>query len=88
MSIALPAGVWYDAPNRRYRVRRYKNRIPYLVGYFPTLEAALEAHAALSTQLSGVRQLKRGERVAAKPTATSFLAVATAMLNGGRRAFT
>lgn len=87
MSQPLPKGIWYDAPNRRWRVRRYKNRVPYLVGYFATLEAALEAHAELSEKLTTVRQLKRGEREIAKPTAASFCAMATAMLNGGRRAY-
>lgn len=49
---AVPRGVWYDAPNRRWRVRRYKNRKAYLVGYFDTLEQAVAAHAELDRSLN------------------------------------
>lgn len=77
---ALPKGIWYDAPNRRYRVRRYKNRVPYLVGYFDTVEEALAAHAQLDTKLSGIRQHRRGERIAASAPAATFSAFARAAL--------
>jgi hypothetical protein len=77
---ALPRGIWYDAPNRRYRVRRYKNRVPHLVGYFGTLEEAMAAHAHLDTKLAGIRQHRRGERVAASAPAATFSAFARAAL--------
>jgi hypothetical protein len=81
MSEKLPTGVWYDAPNRRYRVRRYKNRVPYLVGYFTTLEEALAAHAQLSVRLASVKRRQAGERVAASAPATTFFAFARAALS-------
>lgn len=36
-----PKGLWYEAPRRRYRVRKYHNNVVYGPYYFRTLEDAL-----------------------------------------------
>lgn len=60
--MSFPKGIWYDAPNRRYRVRKYKNRRAYLAGYYDTFDEALSALSSLDVQLSTVATRKRGER--------------------------
>ena len=76
-----PRGVWYEASNQRWRVRRYRNRKAFLVGYFDTLAEALSAHSQLDTQLQTIPQRKRADRTEeAIPVArfSSLLAIALA----------
>lgn len=75
----LPTGVWYDAPNRRYRVRLYRNHRMYLAGYYPTLDEALGAHAELKRRLESIPRLKRGERPAIVPVTARFASLARAV---------
>lgn len=42
---SLPRGIWYEEDRKRYRVRLYRNTIPYLKGYYTSLA---EAEAALN----------------------------------------
>lgn len=66
--MGLPRGVWYEAPKDhtrpkgRYRVRLYKNGIPYLRGYYDTVDAAIDALMALKTLLNDVPELPKRKR--------------------------
>lgn len=48
----LPKGLWYEAPKRRFRVRRYHNKVTYLKGYYRTYERAVAALTELNTELA------------------------------------
>lgn len=48
----LPKGLWYEAPKRRFRVRRYHNKVTYLKGYYRTLEEAMAALEELNAELA------------------------------------
>lgn len=58
----LPKGVWYEAPKRRYRVRRYHNKQVYGPFYFRTLEAALTRYEALCEELAQIPKEPRPRR--------------------------
>jgi hypothetical protein len=58
----LPKGIWYEAPKRRYRVRRYHNKITYLKGYYRTYGAACAAMDELNAELSMIPKEKRQRR--------------------------
>jgi hypothetical protein len=58
----LPRGLWYEAPKRRYRVRRYHNKVVYLKGYYRTLEAALAALEELNQELALIPKQPRKPR--------------------------
>lgn len=62
MKFPLPTGVWYEAPKNRYRVRLYKNGIPYLRGYYSTMDAALDALMTLKAILNKVPALPKRRR--------------------------
>lgn len=47
----LPRGIWYEADRDRYRVRLYRNTVPYLVGYYKTRDEACEALSGLRGRL-------------------------------------
>jgi hypothetical protein len=68
----LPRGIWYEAPKRRFRVRKYHNRVSYLKGYYRTFEEAEKALAELEAHLSTIpKERKRRE---AKPVHEPTLA--------------
>lgn len=58
----LPRGLWYEAPKRRYRVRRYHNKVVYLKGYYRTLEAAMAALNELNEELAQIPKNPRKPR--------------------------
>ena len=58
----LPRGIWYEESRKRYRVKLYRNNIPYLGGYFSTLKAALAKHAELKAKLKAIPKLRKGQR--------------------------
>lgn len=58
----LPRGIWYEAPKRRFRVRKYHNGVSYLKGYYRTFEDAKGALVELETYLSTIpKQRKKRE---------------------------
>lgn len=58
----LPRGIWYEAPKKRYRVRLYRNKVPFLAGYYKTLEEAEEALQLLKQHLATVPKLPKRKR--------------------------
>lgn len=58
----LPKGLWYEAPKRRYRVRRYHNKVTYLKGYYRTFDQAMAALNELNEELSLIPKVKRIRR--------------------------
>lgn len=62
----LPKGVWYEAPKRRYRVRKYHNKTVYGPYYFRTLEAAMARYESLCAELA---QIPKDPRPRRKPKA-------------------
>ncbi len=57
----LPRGIWHEKSKRRYRVRKYRNKVSYLVGYFKTEPDARAALKRLNTKLAAIPKNKRGE---------------------------
>lgn len=58
-SAKLPKGIWYEAPKRRFRVRRYHNKVTYLKGYYRTFGAAKAALEELNRELALIPKEKR-----------------------------
>jgi len=58
----LPKGLWYEAPKRRYRVRRYHNKVTYLKGYYRTLDDAMAALNELNAELAQTPKVPRKRR--------------------------
>lgn len=58
----LPKGLWYEAPKRRFRVRRYHNKVTYLKGYFRTLDEAVAALDELNSELKQIPKDPRRPR--------------------------
>lgn len=50
----LPRGLWYENAKRRYRVRRYHNKVVYGPYYFRTLEAAVARLNELNEELAAI----------------------------------
>jgi len=57
--LSLPKGVWYEADKRRYRVRRYHNKVVYGPYYYRTLEAAMTKHESLDDFLQTIPKTRR-----------------------------
>ena len=55
----LPRGIWYERSKNRYRVRRYRNHVTYLAGYFSTEEEAMAALAELDAFLDSIPRERR-----------------------------
>lgn len=71
-SEVFPKGIWYEAPKRRFRVRKYHNKVAYLKGYYRTYEEAVAALAELMSYLSLIpKERKKRE---AKPVRLPTLA--------------
>lgn len=69
----LPKGLWYEAPKRRFRVRRYHNKIVYGPFYFRTLDAAVARLNELNEELATIPKdprPSRGKRKAQKGART------------------
>lgn len=58
----LPKGLWYEAPKRRFRVRRYHNKVTYLKGYYRTLDEAVAALDELNAELALIPKDQRSPR--------------------------
>lgn len=58
----LPKGIWYEAPKRRFRVRRYHNKVTYLKGYYRTFAQASVALDELNKEISLIPKEKRQRR--------------------------
>jgi hypothetical protein len=58
----LPKGIWYEAPKRRFRVRRYHNKWTYHKGYYRTFDRALAALNELNAELALIPKEKRHRR--------------------------
>lgn len=56
----FPKGLWYEAPRRRYRVRKYHNNIVYGPFYFRVLEDALVRLNELNDELADIPKERRG----------------------------
>ncbi len=68
----LPRGIWYEAPKRRFRVRKYHNGVSYLKGYYRTFGEAEVALADLVTYLSTIpKKRKKRESSTAPDTSLS-----------------
>ena len=77
MSGDLPRGIWYEADRDRYRVRLYRNKIPYLVGYYRSLPDAEQALSNLRTKISTIR--KQRHTTAQRVPCSTFRGVATSV---------
>jgi hypothetical protein len=66
----LPRGIWYEAPKRRFRVRKYHNKVAYLKGYYRTFDEAKEALSELESYLATIpkERKKREARPVSEPT--------------------
>jgi len=66
----LPRGLWYEAPKRRFRVRKYHNGVAYLKGYYRTFGDAEVALAELEDYLATIpkQRKKRENSPAPHPT--------------------
>ncbi len=58
----LPKGLWYEAPKRRFRVRRYHNKVVYGPKYYRTLDEALSALDKLNAELAQIPKDPRAPR--------------------------
>jgi hypothetical protein len=67
MSETLPRGIWYEAPKRRFRVRKYRNGVSYLKGYYRTFEEAKEALNELDEYLSTIPKERKAHESSAVP---------------------
>lgn len=67
---ALPRGIWFEPAKKRYRVRLYRNRIPFLVGYYYDLNEAEAALEDLRTKLAATPKRRRKPHVRPPPCAT------------------
>jgi hypothetical protein len=66
----FPRGIWYEAPKRRFRVRKYHNKVSYLKGYYRTFDEAKAALDELESYLATIpkERKKREARPVSKPT--------------------
>lgn len=67
----LPKGLWYEAPKRRFRVRKYHNKVTYLKGYYRTYERARAALKELNAELALIPKDKRRRRESPGKTANA-----------------
>lgn len=63
----LPRGIWYEAPKRRFRVRKYRNGVSYLKGYYRTFEEAEVALKALDDYLDNIPKQRKQRDDASVP---------------------
>lgn len=67
MKGTLPKGVWYEAPKRRFRVRKYRNGIAYLKGYYRTFDEAKIALKELDEYLATIPKKRKKRSDASEP---------------------
>ena len=59
MKGTLPRGIWYEAPKKRFRVRKYRNGVSYLKGYYRTFEEAELALKELDDYLDSIPKKRK-----------------------------
>lgn len=67
MKGTLPRGIWYEAPKRRFRVRKYRNGVSYLKGYYRTFEEAEAALQELDAYLENIPKQRKQRSDASVP---------------------
>lgn len=67
MTEELPRGIWYEAPKRRFRVRKYHNGVSYLKGYYRTFAEAREALTELEAYLSTIPKQRKKRESSSSP---------------------
>lgn len=72
----LPRGIWFEEKYNRYRVRLYRNKVPHLLGYFSTQEAAAKGLELLKERLKKVPKRSRGASDFTPPPRASFTSLA------------
>jgi hypothetical protein len=70
MTEELPRGIWYEAPKRRFRVRKYHNGVSYLKGYYRTFDDALVALTELEAYLSTIPKQRKKRENSSPPDPT------------------
>lgn len=80
----LPRGIWYEAPKRRFRVRKYHNGTSYLKGYYRTFGEAQDALTELQEYLSTIPK-QRKQRTNASPPDPSLAGTAKSVQSRERR---
>ena len=70
MTEQLPKGLWYEAPKRRFRVRKYHNGVAYLKGYYRTFEDAQVALRELEEYLSTLPKKRKKRASSPAPDTT------------------
>jgi len=70
MTEQLPKGLWYEAPKRRFRVRKYHNGVAYLKGYYRTFEDAQVALQELEEYLSTLPKKRKKRASSSSPDPT------------------
>ena len=55
----FPKGLWYEAKRRRYRVRKYHNKVVYGPFYFRVLEDALIKLEEVNSELQQIPKQRR-----------------------------
>lgn len=66
----LPKGIWYEAPKRRFRVRKYRNGVSYLKGYYRTFEEAERALKELDNYLNNIPKQRKQRTGSSVPDAS------------------
>lgn len=56
----FPKGLWYETKRRRYRVRRYHNKVVYGPYYYRTLDQALLKLNEVNSMLEEIPKIRRG----------------------------
>ena len=56
----FPKGLWYETKRRRYRVRRYHNKVVYGPYYYRTLDQALFKLKEVNAMLEEIPKIRRG----------------------------
>jgi hypothetical protein len=67
MTQELPRGIWYEAPKRRFRVRKYHNGVSYLKGYYRTFEEAEKALEELQAYLDTIPKERKKRESSTSP---------------------
>ena len=70
MKGTLPRGIWYEAPKKRFRVRKYRNGWSYLKGYYRTFEEAEIALKELDDYLETIPKKRKQRADASEPDPT------------------
>lgn len=70
MNETLPRGIWYEAPKRRFRVRKYHNGVSYLKGYYRTFGEAEQALDELQEYLATIPKQRKPREVTLSPDPT------------------